>query len=278
MKRFGKSLSLVVVLIMTLSFITDCHRSSDSPLPSTDPCAGKSITGAQFNIYEDAHGTFPGLPTSFWSKYSSDTVTNAMKVINFEALDKDGLNYSWTIGANTYTTSKVTLDFSSRPTAQTVIPISLIIKKKHIDSCFPSDTGTMTLSKLLVISDTSIVSGNFRGIRTDTLGEHPSDSFTVYLNPIYPLIQYDGSHHPIDTIKTLVVQNLYLGCSNNSPYPLLAVGYKELYFGGGPNNCSNVGGKAILGPSNNLITIRYSYFNSQTQSFEDYKFKGIRIK
>ncbi|HSZ71217.1 MAG TPA: hypothetical protein VK750_00990, partial [Cytophagaceae bacterium] len=91
MKRFGKSLLSIAGGLLGLLLITGCHHASDAPTPSADPCAGKSITGAQFNIYEDAHGSFSSLPASFWSKYSSDTVTNAMKVINFEALDTAGL-------------------------------------------------------------------------------------------------------------------------------------------------------------------------------------------
>ena len=268
-KRGRKILTTIItamVVIMTFYGCQKCHDLGNPACENYDPCYGKQLTTASFKIIEYCSTCYYNTNPR-WQNYESDT--NQGHTVQFKA-QLDNAIYEWHIGTEIYNSQLVELTFDNVPD-NSVIPITLIVKRVPNLTCFPSDKANDTLMKSMVIRrNESIVFGTWQGVYSDSptvvriiriyKNIFGFDS-VPYINNIYPY--YDTS------VATLHTSGLILR--------------KEIYFEVGTGIFPNLNGLALVDSTDNNINLTYWWGSKKYDSIlKDYikifkTFKGKRI-
>lgn len=240
-----KNYRILLLVFAVLGVTLQCKKKCDDPYnpecENYDPCYGKKPTSAAFKIWES--GSSIVAPTYAFA-YETDTIIG--RDATFAAVEQgNDVQYLWEIGSETYTTSKVTLSFSSVPN-NTTIPIKLVVTKKRIDKqCFPTDTGIdstvqhLHVHRRCLVSPTSTVDTFvYRGHHLDT--PHEVRDVTLCYNTTGSSIIWGNliRERPIAYIST-----------HSSRYRMLCFSTNTHMF---------LEGVAFLNPKDS-ITIKYEY-------------------
>lgn len=253
-----KQLTFLVLLALLWAFLFSLEGCGDDP----NPCKGLSETSADFTIMED----FSYLPEyeSNWPYYACDTV--ATKFVRFTAKDSIADSYLWSIGAGRYTTRTVTLNFSN--SFETIVPVTLVVKKKPNVSCFPKDDGIDTVKRRVYFIDPckTQINGKFFGANED----EPNKKFTIEVTACKENLGF-------------YVTNEALACSGqfyNDDIGNL-IGYKALVLARDPKGnkfCKRTYYIVRAADKKGNFLIRYSYFSDTVQFKSSIKKNFIAIK
>jgi hypothetical protein len=213
---------LLLVFIGALALLNGCKKN-DGP----SPCLNAKPTSAQFGIYEDWNGGSP--PVAGWRYIDCDTV--ATTVVRFAAKDSSAnVSYEWRIGAGVYRQQTVVLNFPSSFLASNAkIPVKLIIRKTPNTSCFPTDKGidsvTRVVNFLALGADcvNSSIGGVFKGYRNS----NPLDTATISIKTCVVAPGAWASYGPSAYVVNNVVKNctFFIGVGGLSASLL---GYRQL--------------------------------------------------
>lgn len=154
----------------------DCPPCDDPTNPDCsnyDPCYKKNRVTADFFMYENDWSLDPDRG---WEYYDTDTLLGqSVLLVAKETKDDNGsdVNYTWIIGAETISGTKVkSITRHTFPTNEK-IPVTLIVSKKpHVD-CYPDDDGKDTVTRYMVFPSKNNTKwqGEYIGYNTDKPNE-----------------------------------------------------------------------------------------------------------
>jgi hypothetical protein len=201
MKNFNASYLIIFLSITLFSCCKDetkCQDSTKIECENYDPCYGKKAVSAAFSIFEpketDVPDSIPYIDT--------DTVANFGRGVAFKALE-EGAEYEWHLGSEVIKTRSF---YRSGFPDNEKIPITLIVRKKPNNSCFPSDDGVDSLTRSFVQVDffkASKVFGTFKGY----FDNNKNDTATV---KIYHALKNSGNR----TYDQIFITNIISGCTD----------------------------------------------------------------
>lgn len=253
-----KQLTFLVLLALLGAFVFSLEGCGDKV---ENPCASLKETSADFTIMEDF--SYLVEYNDNWPYYACDTV--ATKFVKFTATDSVADSYFWSIGAGRYTTRIVKLNFAN--SSETVVPVTLVVKKKPNIDCFPKDDGLDTVTRKVYFIDPcrTQINGKFFGANED----EPNKKFTIEIKACKDNIGF-------------YVTNEALGCSSlfyNDDLGNL-IGYKGLALARlplGKNYCKWVNYTVKDLNNNGNVLIRYVYF-TDTIKFKNPIWKNFKAK
>ena len=186
------NISTFLLAVLLVIFWACRKEKPELTLPKADPCELDKPVEASFWIGQKAEKQVIFNPSIYNSSYNltMDTILptdydtlNCWGAFYFTAnadcydeLEWDfGHHYQKIYGKQVY----MTFNFNY---IDSVIPITLIAKKKPSLACYPEDDGVDTVTRMVKIINQNLYStGYFQGIN---VGENPSDTFTVWIKPM----------------------------------------------------------------------------------------------
>jgi len=143
-----KKIILFTVLTVCV-VITACHK--DQPEMNANvqnPCALAHEVSADFTMEEIA--TQIGAVNEEQYRTETDTIYEGRNV-RFHALE-DNAEYTWYIGSEILHEQTFYRQFNA-PLAGQTLPITLVVKKKINEVCFPNDDGYDSITKNIIVTD-----------------------------------------------------------------------------------------------------------------------------
>lgn len=155
----------LIILSLVQSCKKQCQDATDPDCSNYDPCLAFQPLTAGFEAWDKIVYDYPNMETRL-----DDTCSGADVV--FRPVIRDGDSYQWHVGAQTYLTKDLTLNFGTAPDSS-VIPVSLNVYRKRNARC-PAMTDTMvSQTKNIVIRrarQASVIYGTWTGGYDDTAG------------------------------------------------------------------------------------------------------------
>lgn len=230
--RIGIVTSLLIGLFLA---VLGCKKHKQPDLSAVkNPCDCAKEVSADFDIEENVSP-----PDNIW--VLTDTTFNGIN-IRFSAKEQDA-EYKWYIGAEQFTTQQASRYFGSQ-WAGSNIPITLVVKKKPNNTCFPNDDGYDSITKVFHISQHPIYYG---------------DNEEIDFGPIEGTYRVKNRNGTGDSIDITINARKYEGyrivdvynfdgsssCNQNVLRVVEYVGYRVLKFrnAGVSSYCNGVSGK-----------------------------------
>ncbi|MBP5982425.1 MAG: hypothetical protein KA734_01795 [Fluviicola sp.] len=230
-KQLAKTASLIVFILIVLA----CKKHKQPDLSAIkNPCDCAKEVSADFDIEENVSP-----PDNIW--VLTDTTFNGIN-IRFSAKEQDA-EYKWYIGAEQFTTQQASRYFGSQ-WAGSNIPITLVVKKKPNNTCFPNDDGYDSITKVFHISQHPIYYG---------------DNEEIDFGPIEGTYRVKNRNGTGDSIDITINARKYEGqrivdvynfdgsssCSENELRRVDYVGYRilEFSYSGVSSFCNGISGK-----------------------------------
>jgi hypothetical protein len=178
-KRIGIAASVLVGMLLVVLACKKIEQPEMAQLNQECDCA-KEVS-ADFVMEEIFCYQCPvDDPDKFFTV--TDTIFSD-KNVRFRALESEA-TYTWYIGNEILTTNSFARYFGNQ-LAGNQIPISLVVKKKPNNICFPQDDGYDSITKILYVGnnpndmDTFLIEGTYR-----MKSPHLPDSFDVVLDVV----------------------------------------------------------------------------------------------
>lgn len=144
---------LLTILILAGSLFMGscikCDDPTDTECDNYDPCHGLKVPDASFTCYSpQGYSTWRDL--GWYDKLiKTDTVSRSIYLV----ANEEDVEYLWLIGAETYTTKDVSIDFTGTGVeAGAQIPITLITKWEPDTACHPNDNGLDTSTRHITVA------------------------------------------------------------------------------------------------------------------------------
>jgi hypothetical protein len=257
MKNFNVFTILLLVLIPFLnSCCKKCQDPSNPDCENYDPCFSEKPVSASFKIFETASG-----PVSYWKDYETDTVGSSYP--KFVADIKDAEEYEWIIGAKTYNGKSVSLSFIGVPD-KSVIPITLIVKKKPNKDCNPNDDGVDTVTRNMVIANECKLFSVFEKYRFHgSFTDSPKDTFTMSFYRDTTFLSYPT------VIEPLIKEYRFYERSG------VTFGYRQVEFSS--DDTPSYKGRAFLKP-NDSLEVNFEYYLPLTEPKKLKTFLGKKVR
>ncbi|MFQ3575515.1 MAG: hypothetical protein SNJ77_03675 [Cytophagales bacterium] len=125
--------NIVVIVGISLLIATSCKPKEKAP----DPCASQKPVSAGFKIQESRMGIL--------ISEDYDTVRGGALFV----ADIDDAKYTWLIGDGVYHEKSQYISFGGSVPSDEAVPVTLIVEKEPNLSCFPTDNGKDTLTRLV---------------------------------------------------------------------------------------------------------------------------------
>jgi hypothetical protein len=139
------------LLFFAFAFLTSCHKEQAILPNGLNGCDCANEVSAEFYIEEMT------TPNPNFVKYTDTDTIYGNRNVRFKATENDA-EYTWYIGAEVIHTHELLRYFPSSMNGQTVL-ITLVVKKKPNNICFPNDDGYDSITKSLTIVQNNVYDG-----------------------------------------------------------------------------------------------------------------------